>query len=41
MNEGLDLRVWLTLLGVFVVFFALPFAILEMDRRRRDPDDAS
>ena len=36
MDEGLDLKIWLTLIGVFVVFFALPFLVLERDRRRRD-----
>ena len=40
MDEGLDLKTWLTLIGVFVVFFALPFVVLERDRRRRDHDDA-
>ena len=40
MDEGLDLKVWLTLIGVFVVFFALPLLILEKDRRRRDRDGA-
>jgi hypothetical protein len=38
MDEGLDLKVWLTLIGVFVVFFVLPLSILEMDRRKRDRD---
>jgi hypothetical protein len=40
MDEGLDLKIWLTLIGVFVVFFAVPFLVLERDRRRRDRDDA-
>lgn len=40
MDEGLDLRTWLTLIGVFVAFFALPFAVLERDRRKRDRDDS-
>jgi hypothetical protein len=39
MDEGLDLKVWLTLIGVFVVFFALPLTILEIDRRKRDSHD--
>jgi len=38
MDEGLDLKTWLTLIGVFVVFFALPLFVLEMDRRKRDRD---
>jgi preprotein translocase subunit YajC len=40
MDEGLDLKIWLTLIGVFVVFFAVPFFVLERDRRRRSRDDA-
>jgi len=36
MNEGLDLRVWLTFVGVLVVFFGLPFAFLERDRRKKE-----
>ena len=40
MDEGLDLRIWLTLLGVFVAFFALPFVVLERHRRKRERDDA-
>jgi hypothetical protein len=40
MDGGLELKVWLTLIGVFVVFFALPFLVLERDRRRRSHDDA-
>ena len=39
MDEGLDLKIWLTLIGVFVVFFALPFLVLERDRRRQRRDD--
>jgi hypothetical protein len=34
MNEGLDARTWLTLIGVIVGFFLVPFALLEYDRRR-------
>lgn len=34
MNEGLDARTWLTLIGVIVGFFLVPFAMLEYDRRR-------
>jgi hypothetical protein len=33
-NEGLDARTWLTLVGVIVGFFLAPFAMLEYDRRR-------
>jgi hypothetical protein len=33
-NEGLDARTWLTLVGVIVGFFLVPFAMLEYDRRR-------
>ena len=40
MDEGLDLKIWLTLIGVFVVFFALPLLVLERDRRRRSREDA-
>jgi preprotein translocase subunit YajC len=40
MDEGLDLKIWLTLIGVFVVFFAVPFFVLERDRRRRDHEHA-
>jgi len=39
MNEGLDLKIWLTLIGVFVVLFVIPFAVLERDRRRQSRDD--
>jgi hypothetical protein len=39
MDNGLSLEIWLTLLGVVVVFFVLPLAILEIDRRKRDRDD--
>ncbi len=35
MDEGLDFRVWLTVIGVFVAFFLLPGVVLERDRRRR------
>ena len=34
MNEGLDARTWLTVIGVIVGFFLVPFAMLEYDRRR-------
>jgi hypothetical protein len=33
-NEGLDARTWLTVIGVIVGFFLVPFAMLEYDRRR-------
>jgi hypothetical protein len=33
-NEGLDARTCLTLIGVIVGFFLVPFAVLEYDRRR-------
>jgi hypothetical protein len=32
---GLDVRTWLTILGVFVVFFVLPAFALEYDRRKK------
>lgn len=33
-HEGLDLRTWLTIVGVFVVFFGLPALALLHDRRK-------
>jgi hypothetical protein len=36
MEDGLSLRIWLTIAGVFVVLFVLPFAFLELDRRKRE-----
>lgn len=38
-EEGLDVRTWLTILGVFVVFFVLPAFALEYDRRRKPRPD--
>lgn len=39
-EDGIDLRTWLTILGVFVGFFLLPAVTLEYDRRkkRRQPN---
>ena len=34
-EEGLDVRTWLTILGVLVVFFVLPALTLEYDRRKK------
>jgi hypothetical protein len=34
-GEGLGAQVWLTLLGVLLMFFVLPFTVLEMDRRKK------
>ena len=34
-ESGLDLAVWLTLPGVLLVFFGLPMAMLEYDRRKK------
>jgi hypothetical protein len=33
-NEGMDARTWLTVIGLIVGFFLVPFAMLEYDRRR-------
>ena len=33
-ESGLDLATWLTIVGVFVLFFGLPLATLEYDRRK-------
>jgi hypothetical protein len=33
-GEGLGAQVWLTMLGVLLMFFVLPFTMLEMDRRK-------
>lgn len=33
-ESGLDARVWVTLVGIFVVFFLLPGLYLEWDRRK-------
>jgi len=37
---GLDARTWLTIIGVFVLLFALPGFVLEMDRRKRERDES-
>jgi hypothetical protein len=34
-ESGLDARTWLTLLGIFVLFFLVPGGVLEWDRRKR------
>ncbi|HET6910084.1 MAG TPA: hypothetical protein VFH54_12145 [Mycobacteriales bacterium] len=34
-GNGLDLRTWLTVVGLFVLFFGLPAASLAHDRRKR------
>jgi hypothetical protein len=34
-GNGLDLRTWLTVLGVFVMFFGLPAASLAYDHRKK------
>lgn len=34
-GNGLDLRTWLTIVGLFVLFFGLPAASLAHDRRKR------
>ena len=34
-DEGLDLRTWLTIVGVFVTFFALPALMLKQERRKK------
>lgn len=34
-EEGLDVRTWLTILGVLVGFFVLPALTLEYDRRKK------
>jgi len=42
MDEGLDLRTWLTLIGVLVGFVGVPGLLLELERRRghREEDRA-
>ena len=32
---GLDATTWITILGVFVLFFGVPGAMLEYDRRKK------
>ena len=34
-ESGLDVTTWLTIGGVFVLFFGLPGAMLEYDRRKK------
>jgi hypothetical protein len=39
MGEGLDVKTWLTIIGVLVLFFVLPACTLEYDRRKRLRDE--
>ena len=34
-DNGIDAATWLTILGVFVLFFGLPLGVLELDRRKK------
>lgn len=42
-ENGLDLRTWLTIVGIFVLFFGLPAATIAFDLRkqRRSNEQAS
>ena len=38
-DDGLDIKTWLTLLSIFVLFFALPMGMLEYDRRKKQREN--
>jgi len=42
-DSGLDATTWLTIIGIFLLFFGLPGFMLEYDRRKklRSPDDTT
>jgi hypothetical protein len=42
-ENGLDLRTWLTVVGVFVMFFGVPAASIAFDlrKKRREQADAT
>jgi len=38
-ENGLDLRTWLTVIGVFALFFGFPAATIALDLRKKRPEE--